>query len=102
VKQTLMHLPLEILQQIITYLAPCQKMQEDDKDRIRKQAHKYVLELLCILSSLRTIGMHYLWAYRVAAVDYDEGNDIGRSMCRRHNEFKFCPDTPPGERSTLS
>jgi hypothetical protein len=97
VKKSLIHLPLEILQLILSYLAPEQKVDRDGKDKIRKQAHQYVLELLCVHSSLKAVGINYLWAYRVATIAYYKEEDGPRTFCQTHNEFKLCPDIPPGE-----
>jgi hypothetical protein len=96
VSGSLIGLPFEILHQIITYLAPRPKDYREDKDRIRKQAHNYVLEFACVHSSLKAVGVHHLWTYRVAEIDYDQGNEIAITLCQQQDEINFCPDTPPG------
>jgi hypothetical protein len=90
VKASLIDLPAEILIQLFSYIAPCHE------DGIGKNAHNYVLELLCVHSTLKTIGIHYLWAYRVAAIDYHTGNYNRSTICQHQSEFKLCPDTPQG------
>jgi hypothetical protein len=100
-KGSLIDLPTLILQLIFSFLAPRQNVRPDPVVHKRKQVHNFALELLCAHSTFKMIGIPYLWAYRVADIDYD-GNDRAKTICLKQCNFKFSPDTLPGvERNSL-
>jgi hypothetical protein len=100
----LIHLPVEILQLIASYLAPQFPLQSDyyykETDALRKVAHNNVIEFLCTHSSINAIKPTFLWNYRVTALNYDEDRDEGESyICEHQKRLKFISSPPPVKKS---